>query len=56
VSPSGDIHLLDDVFHDDEACVKAVFNEGVLNKNCISGKIDSAEALVAKFDKLDMFD
>jgi hypothetical protein len=56
VSPSGDSHLLDDVFHDDEACVKALFNEGVFNKNCIPGKTDSAEALVAKFDKLDMFD
>jgi hypothetical protein len=56
VSPSGDSHLLDDVFHDDEGCVKALFNEGVFNKNCIPGKTDSAEALVAKFDKLDMFD
>jgi hypothetical protein len=26
-----------------------------LNKNCIPGKTDNAEALVAKFDKLDMF-
>jgi hypothetical protein len=56
VSPSGESHLLDDVFHDDEGCVKALFNEGVFNENCIPGKTDSAEALVAKFDKLDMFD
>jgi hypothetical protein len=56
VSPSGDSHLLDDVFHDDEGCDKALFNEGVFNENCIPGKTDSAEALVAKFDKLDMFD
>jgi hypothetical protein len=56
VSPSGDSHLLDDIFHDDEGCVKALFNECVFNKNCIPGKTDSAEALVAKFDKLDMFD
>jgi hypothetical protein len=55
-SPSGDSHLMDDVFHDDEGCVKALFNEGVFNKNCIHGKTDTAEALVAKFDKLDMFD
>jgi hypothetical protein len=56
VSPYGDSHLLDDVFHDDEGCVKAIFNEGVFNENCIPDKTDSAEALVAKFDKLDMFD
>jgi hypothetical protein len=56
VSPSGDSNLLYDVFHDDEGCVKALFNEGVLNKNCIPEKTDTAEALVAKFDKLDMFD
>jgi hypothetical protein len=29
---------------------------GVFNKNCIPGKIDMAESLVTKFDKLDMFD
>jgi hypothetical protein len=29
VSPSGYSHLLDDIFHDDEACVKALFNNGV---------------------------
>jgi hypothetical protein len=56
ISPSGYSHLLDDVFHNDEGCVKALFKEGALNKNCIPGKTDSAEALVAKFDKLDMFD
>jgi hypothetical protein len=55
-SPSGDSHLLDDVFNNDEGCVKALFNEGVFNKNCIPEKKDTAEALVAKFDKLDMFD
>jgi hypothetical protein len=55
-SPSGDSHLLDDVLHDDEVCVKALFNEGLFNKNCITGKTYSAEALVAKFDKLDLFD
>jgi hypothetical protein len=56
VSPSGDSHLLDDVFHEYEGCVKALFNEGAFNKNCIPDKTDTAEALVAKFDKLDMFD
>jgi hypothetical protein len=56
VSPSGDSHLLGDVFHDDEGCVKALFYEGFFNENCIPGKTDSAESLVAKFDKLDMFD
>jgi hypothetical protein len=56
VSPSGDSNILYDVFHDDEACVKALFNEGVFKKNCIPGKTDSADGLVAKFDKLDMFD
>jgi hypothetical protein len=56
VSPSGESQLLDDVFHDDEECVKALFNEGVFNENCIPGKTDMAEDLVAKFDKLDMFD
>jgi hypothetical protein len=56
VSPSGDSHLLVDVFHDDEACVKALFKEGVFNENCIPCKTDLAEALVATFCKLDMFD
>jgi hypothetical protein len=56
VSPSGDSHLLDDVFNDDEGCVKELFNEGVFNKKCTPEKKDTAEALVAKFDKLDMFD
>jgi hypothetical protein len=56
VSPSGDSQLLDDVFHDDKECIKALFNEGVFNENCIPGKTDMAEALVENFDKLDMFD
>jgi hypothetical protein len=56
VSPSGDSHLMDDVFNDDEECVKVLFNDGVFNKKCIPEKKDSAEVLVAKFDKLDMFD
>jgi hypothetical protein len=56
VSPSGESQLLDDVFHDDEECDKALFNKGVFNENCKPGKTDMAEALVAKFDKLDMFD
>jgi hypothetical protein len=56
VSPSGDSQLLDDVFNDDEECIKALFNDGVFNKKCIPNKKDTAESLVAKFDKLDMFD
>jgi hypothetical protein len=56
VSPSGDSNLLDDVFHDKDECVKALFNEGVFNENFIPCKTDMAEVLVAKFDKLDMFD
>jgi hypothetical protein len=55
VSPSGEHHLLNDVFHDDEECVKALFNKGVFNETCIPPKTDVAEALAAKFDKLDMF-
>jgi hypothetical protein len=47
---------LDDVFHDDEECVKALFNKGVFNEKCIPAKKDMAEALAAIFDKLDMFD
>jgi hypothetical protein len=31
VSLSGENQLLDDVFHDDEECVKALFNKGVFN-------------------------
>jgi hypothetical protein len=42
VSPSGDSHILDDVFHDDEGCVKALFYEGIFNKNCIPEKTDTA--------------
>jgi hypothetical protein len=56
VSLSGESQFLDDVFHDDEECVNALFNEGVFNKKCILGKTDIAEALVAKFDELEMFD
>jgi hypothetical protein len=56
VSPSGESQLLDDVFHDDEECVKALFNKGVFNEKCIPAKKDMAEALAATFDKLDMFD
>jgi hypothetical protein len=47
---------MNDVFHYDEGCIKALFNEGVFNKNCTPDKTDTAESLVAKFDKLDMFD
>jgi hypothetical protein len=47
---------LDDLFHDDEECVKALFNKGVFNKKCIPADKDMAEALAAIFDKLDMFD
>jgi hypothetical protein len=47
---------VDDIFNDDEECVKALFNDGVFNKKCIPDKKDTAESLVAKFDKLDMFD
>jgi hypothetical protein len=47
---------LDDVFHDDEECVKALLNKGVFNEKCIPAKTDVAEALAAKFDKLDIFD
>jgi hypothetical protein len=42
VSPSGDCQLLDDVFNDDEECVKALFNDGVFNKKCIPDKKDTA--------------
>jgi hypothetical protein len=56
VSPSGESQLLDDVFHDDEEFVKALFNKGVFNKKCIPAKTDVAEVLAAKFNKLDMID
>jgi hypothetical protein len=32
VSLSGESHLLDDVFHDDEECVKAFFDKGVFKE------------------------
>jgi hypothetical protein len=56
VSPSGESQILDDVFHDDEECVKALLNKGVFNEKFIPAKTDVAEELAAKFDKLDMFD
>jgi hypothetical protein len=56
VSPSGESQLLDDIFQDDEECVKALFNNGVLNEKCIPAEKDMAAALAAIFDKLDMFD
>jgi hypothetical protein len=56
VSHSGESELFDDVFHDDEECVKALFNKGVFNEKCIPAKKAVAESLAATFDKLDMFD
>jgi hypothetical protein len=56
VSPSGESQILDDVFHDDEECVKALFDKMVFNEKFIPAKKDVAEALAATFDKLDMFD
>jgi hypothetical protein len=56
VLPSGESQLLDDVFHEDEECVKALYNKVVFNEKCIPAKKDVAEALAAPFDKLDMFD
>jgi hypothetical protein len=56
VSPSGEGHLLDDVLHDDEECVKALFNKGVFIEKCIPAETDMDEALAATFDKLYMFD
>jgi hypothetical protein len=46
---------LDDVFHDDEECVKALLNKGVFNEKFIPAKKDMDEALAAIFDKLDIF-
>jgi hypothetical protein len=43
VSPSGESQILDDVFHDYEECVKALFNKGVFNEKCIPAKKDMAE-------------
>jgi hypothetical protein len=56
VSPSGEIQLLDDVFRDDEGCVKALWNEGVFKEKCLPEKKDAAETLAATLKKLDMFD
>jgi hypothetical protein len=47
---------LDDLLHDDEECVKALFNKGVFNEKCIPAEKDMAEDLAATFDKLGMFD
>jgi hypothetical protein len=56
VLSSGEVQLLDDVFHDDEECVKALFNKVVFNEKCIPTEKDVTEALAATFDKPDMFD
>jgi hypothetical protein len=56
VSPSGESQILDDVFHDDEECVNALFNKGVFNEKCIPNEKDMAEALAATLDKLEIFD
>jgi hypothetical protein len=56
VSPSGESQLLDDVFHDDEECVKALFDKGVFKEKCIPNEKYTAEALAATLDKLDMLD
>jgi hypothetical protein len=42
VSPSGESHLLDDVFNDDEECVKELFNDGVFNKKYIPKDKDTS--------------
>jgi hypothetical protein len=44
VSPYGESQLLDDVFHDDEECVKALFNKGVFKEKIIPNEKDMAEA------------
>jgi hypothetical protein len=47
---------LDDAFHDNEECGKALFNNGVFKKKCIPNEKDTAGALAATLDKLDTFD
>jgi hypothetical protein len=47
---------VDDVFRDDEECVKALFNKRVFNEKCIPAEKDMAEDLATIFDRLDMFD
>jgi hypothetical protein len=47
---------LDDVFRDDEDCVRELFNKGVFKEKCIPNEKDTAEALAATLDQLDMFD
>jgi hypothetical protein len=47
---------LDDVFRDDEDCVRALFNKGVFKEKYIPEEKDTAESLAATLDKLDMFD
>jgi hypothetical protein len=56
VTPSGESHLLDDVFLDDEVCVKALWNEGVFKENCLPEEKDAAETLAFTLEKIDMFD
>jgi hypothetical protein len=56
VSPSGESQLLDDLFHDYEECVKALFNKGVFNEKCIPTEKYMPEALAETLNKLDMFD
>jgi hypothetical protein len=56
VSPSVESQISDDVFHDDEECVKALFDKGVFNEKCIPAKKGVAKALAATFDKLEKFD
>jgi hypothetical protein len=46
---------LDDVFHDDEECAKALINR-VFKEKCIPNEKDTAEALATTLDKLDMCD
>jgi hypothetical protein len=47
---------LNDVFCDDEDCVKALFNKGFFKGKNIPDEKDTAEALAATLDNLDMFD
>jgi hypothetical protein len=45
VSPSVESKLLDDVFHDDEECVKVIFNKGVFKKKIIPNEKDTADEI-----------
>jgi hypothetical protein len=57
VSTSGESQLLDEVFHDSNNCVEALWKGGVFKEKCLpDNKYEMPATLTTRLRKLDMFD